>query len=474
MGTLEFGGGETVKTLVIGIVDDGQPEADEQFRVTLSEPTGGALLGTNRLATATIHDSTGLETPRFGSLVVLPGQGAQLTLAAGVHRRLEPLFSLFPLEVSDDLQNWRPFTVALRTNTSAGTFVLSDSFEIPAVQRFYRMPNSHFVSPYPRPTGPYAVGRCDRWLTDPSRRNRFLVSTNSSFRVEIWYPASPQAGAWPAPFNEEALLRAEAWWSGWTDVSCHFKDHALAKAGLAPGEASFPVILLSHGHGGLRDDLLEKAGELASHGFIVIAPDHPDANVIVFPDGACVWRDKGIPYTSESGLRDRVRDFGFIMDELARWAASDPMFAGRLDLNRTAAVGFSWGGATALEFCRTELRCRATVALDSGGFATPELPEMGLQKPSLTIRESSNTDRAIFDKSGKDSIWFQLSNSTHGGIAGWAYWPAMTTAAIQDACQINRSVNAFTVWFLNQHVKGSPDPMPALTDHPRVIGFRQK
>ena len=64
--------------------------------------------------------------------------------------------------------------------------------------RFYRTPTNHFTAAYPRPTGPYPVGRIDRLITDPTRRNRHGLSTNGSFAITVWYPAASTAGQRPA------------------------------------------------------------------------------------------------------------------------------------------------------------------------------------------------------------------------------------------------------------------------------------
>jgi hypothetical protein len=44
--TLAFGIGETNKSIVVPILDEGFVESTKSFRVLLSNPTGGALLGT--------------------------------------------------------------------------------------------------------------------------------------------------------------------------------------------------------------------------------------------------------------------------------------------------------------------------------------------------------------------------------------------------------------------------------------------
>jgi hypothetical protein len=55
-GTLVFGAGETNKTITVPILNEGFVEGNKTFRVSLSNPTGGASLG-NRSATVSITDN---------------------------------------------------------------------------------------------------------------------------------------------------------------------------------------------------------------------------------------------------------------------------------------------------------------------------------------------------------------------------------------------------------------------------------
>ncbi len=56
-GTLSFAGGQTSRTFIIPITNDGIPEANETFNLILSDATGGATLGSPNTAVVTITDS---------------------------------------------------------------------------------------------------------------------------------------------------------------------------------------------------------------------------------------------------------------------------------------------------------------------------------------------------------------------------------------------------------------------------------
>src|SRR5205807_1789348 len=56
-GTLAFGAGETNKTIVVPILDEGFVEGSKTFRVILSNPTVGAVLGARTNATVRITDN---------------------------------------------------------------------------------------------------------------------------------------------------------------------------------------------------------------------------------------------------------------------------------------------------------------------------------------------------------------------------------------------------------------------------------
>lgn len=80
-----------------------------------------------------------------------------------------------------------------------------------------------------------------------------------------------------------------------------------------------------------------RADFYAAHGFVVILPTHQDSKALGLdpngPEGALFWRS-------------RATDMHFILDHLDEIASAVPGLAGRLDMERAAAVGHSLGAHT--------------------------------------------------------------------------------------------------------------------------------
>ena len=83
------------------------------------------------------------------------------------------------MEGSSDLWQWQPLKLLGYRNNSTNPPVFNDLPAPEATTRFYRVNPTPFVTPSIPPTGPYPVGLVRRFLFDPSRRNRFGISTNN-------------------------------------------------------------------------------------------------------------------------------------------------------------------------------------------------------------------------------------------------------------------------------------------------------
>lgn len=479
-GTLTFAAAEMTRTITVPLLDDGVARQDRTFKVRLSNPTGGMALGNanNSTATVTVCDMRELLPHRAEGLQISSDRTATLRLSGGhtpgkgAVNRFQPFIDIFPTEVSSNALDWSALVRLVRTNTVTTMVSHSENQEGQLMQRFYRVPARTFITPNVPPTGPYAVGRADRWLTDTSRRNRFFVSTNSSFQIAIWYPAITRAGSLPLPAADEQVLRDTTYNVGWTDRTPFMVGYAAGGLKVALSPVAYPVVLLSVGLNGVRHDLWEKGDELASHGYIVVAPDHFDAWGVVLPDGTYSSGSDG-KGTSDVGFLDRVRDLRFIVDQLEQWSLNDPLFAGRVDLGKIAVIGFSWGGGVAAEFCRTDPRCRAAVVLEGYFQNATALLAAGLPKPVLSVYRSDSSDARLFDKQTRDAVWFQISNTAHLDIAGFG-WSSGTVTGTRLSWEVNAAVNAYTVWFLDKYLKDASNPMPQPQGYPRIFNFKQK
>ena len=114
-------------------------------------------------------------------------------------------------------------------------------------------------------------------------------------------------------------------------------------ADLGSSSGPLPVVVMSHGYAIDRKYFIGLASHLASHGVVVIAPDHIGSNL-----GQRLALESGLSQESflASEFIDRPLDLTAVLDELERRNARD--YQGRLQLNRVALVGHSMGGYTVL------------------------------------------------------------------------------------------------------------------------------
>jgi dienelactone hydrolase len=99
-----------------------------------------------------------------------------------------------------------------------------------------------------------------------------------------------------------------------------------------------PVIVFSHGFGLSMDSYAPLADFWAGRGFVVIQPTHLDSRTLnLAPD------DPRTPFI----WRMRIDDLTCVLDQLDAIEAAVPRLAGRVDHDRIAVAGHSWGAQTA-------------------------------------------------------------------------------------------------------------------------------
>jgi hypothetical protein len=461
------------------------------YSVVVTNAFGSATSRVAGLMFTTAHRLSGITASLDGNV--------SLNLAGVAPSPFAPYYDIFPLEVSTNLLDWSPLAMLQRVNDSTDAVGYRDTGARNLNQRFYRTPTNFLTTPFPKPSGPYPVGTLSRLLTDPSRI-RNTSPTNSSFMVQFWYPAEARAGVLPEAWIEHRVIEADpSYWSP-KDPSILVKllSHAIPGLPLATNQISYPLVIYSSTWGGRRQNT-DKALELASHGFVVVGVDHIGVLASVFPSGQVVY---GKILAPGSDLQARfitpfdnaIKDLRFVLDELIRFNNNDTLFAGRLDLERLGAFGFSVGSTFAAEFCRLEPLCKAVAIFDAGYImeAATNLYQLGLQKPFLYMNSTGgwvapspgfgpwlHSATNLFAKATADAFWFRLQDSTHASYSdpgSLVSDPTKTGDPTPVSRAQSQAIRACTLSFFNKYLKGEDDHLlddPAAV-YTNIINYQRK
>jgi len=104
-----------------------------------------------------------------------------------------------------------------------------------------------------------------------------------------------------------------------------------------------PVIIFSHGLASKPEDFSRRAEHLASHGYVVAAPQHPGSDYTRLQE---VFEGFYRNIFSVDEFINRPLDISFVIDELEK--RNQPQFEGKLNLQEVGVYGHSFGGYTAL------------------------------------------------------------------------------------------------------------------------------
>ena len=185
----------------------------------------------------------------------------------------------------------------------------------------------------PSQPGPYEVGVTRRTITRPSS----TTGEPRALDTVIWYPAYVVSRA------PDASLGATV-------------DAPPVQEG-----GPYPVVVWSHGSGGVPWESTFFTAHLASHGFVVAAPTHK-GNTIDCPFPCLPSNSVARPAIVDASA-NRPDDVSFALDQaLGLSAGDDGLLAGLLDAERPGVGGWSFGGGTALRVIASDPRFRAAVA----------------------------------------------------------------------------------------------------------------
>jgi len=303
----------------------------------------------------------------------------------------------------------------------------------------------HEAVTLPALTGPYSVGRAAFDWVDQSRTEELAPETRSKreLTVWIWYPASIDKSATAAEYLPRPWRVALARRQGplMTNFMMHdtslVQSHGFDNADVAPGQRTYPVILMKPGIGALALYYTTLAEDLASDGYIVVASDSTYSTFLVaFHDGRVAYRRRAgnageaAPISEQNRAANRVisawvADDRFVLDRLVQLNRSDSFgkFRGRLNLHAIGVMGHSFGGATAAEFCRQDSRCTAGIDID--GIPFGEVVQKGMHRPFMFLmsdhskeidsekQEATQRIQSIYERLPRSRLLMTLRDSGH-------------------------------------------------------------
>ncbi|GLZ35938.1 lipase [Lentzea sp. NBRC 105346] len=250
----------------------------------------------------------------------------------------------------------------------------------------------------PALTGQYPVGTTDLHLVDSGRQDPWRPDNKRELMVTVSYPAlrggqrAPLLGpAVATAVNAELLLTPGA--VDWRSV----RRHAATGAPVAPGR--WPVLLVSHGFGSVREMHAGLVDDLASHGYIVVSISHTfEAAAVEFPGDRVAHSVVGSWANTRKAIDTRVADTRFVLSQLRLPGA---------DLDHVGMVGHSYGGFTAGETMLQDQRIDAGVNLDG---AMPGDVTKGLDRPFLLVGSQGHSHLAT----EQDPSWAQFWSNQRG------------------------------------------------------------
>jgi predicted dienelactone hydrolase len=357
----------------------------------------------------------------------------------------------------------------------------------PSVEELPFEPSGPEAAPSPAELGPFKVGVRTITLQDTTREApgggepRTLVT-------EVWYPASNTVEGEPTvDYDLWANLPEDLQETIPEDALGVLQTPAVQDAPPQLEHGTFPLVMFSHGKGGIRMQSTFYTVALASHGYIVISPDHQgDTLVELVREG-----DVEISSTTESFL-DRPLDIHFLVDHFQNLPEDDPL-APIVDGEHIGMTGHSFGALTSFRVAGESSHIDAVVAQTPVGIG---LVNLGLEVPVEdfiipTQIQAAGEDRTLEKELHADSLWeympapaYYLNLATGGHFTysdlcifdieaiNEALPDIDVSKVLEDGCGPEQMrpevafpvINHFAIGFFNVHLRGSTPTEAKLSD----------
>ncbi|MDB2351226.1 hypothetical protein N9W06_02945 [Candidatus Marinimicrobia bacterium] len=331
--------------------------------------------------------------------------------------------------------------------------------------------------------GKYFVGTQNFQLVD-STRSMWFTDDIKSFRtlsVKMWYPADENSLSDRAPYVDQYELIAKA-----LSTSLGVPEALMSRAGAVKCNSwlnadisigNFPIVIYSHGHQSLKIANTFQAEEIASNGYIVIAPDHTyDAALTIINKDKIIYTRSKLPNSDEEAedsemiervkeqLNIRVEDVSFVIDKMIEKFSKDQQFNQSADFENIGIFGHSFGGSTAIMAANNDNRIDAILGLDAYFLPLPNyIIEKDINKPFIHLGQTSWGDSNNYElmkiwgsNNNQNSFHLSVEGSKHNDFTDFSQFTKLTRkfGSGKVPQKIMRNImNDVILQFFNYHLK---------------------
>jgi len=307
---------------------------------------------------------------------------------------------------------------------------------------------------YPDFSGTFDVATRTIVISDPARLEIFGISSDLSqgtrqrrIQIRFYYPSTENLLELPEDEKQLPIIAAKTWsyLIGHHELQgkrLRFENYRKARwnininKAIGRQQASYPVLIFSHGYGYSAESYSALSAELASRGFIVASINHTyGANPVDFGLDSSGIDNLGL---DKSDLNDLIWAKPLIVDKMGAflpiWSAdqmlvidhlslmnsdSDNPFFQKLQLANIGLLGHSYGGATSFHTAAQDPRVKAVMNLDGTIF---DFENKIITQPLALVLSEKHQLSFDFENTVNDAFLIRLKNFKHASFSDHSLW----------------------------------------------------
>ena len=372
------------------------------------------------------------------------------------------------------------------------------------------------------PKGKYGIGTQVYFWTDKSRGEVYTTDPTDlrNLMVQIWYPTEKREGYQNAPhvtFPKKAIgsiVRTAGLPTNFGQHGTRLESNSIF--GLSPiQDKKFPLVLFSHGDGGLLNQNTSQVEELVSNGYVVIACNHTyNASISFDKDGNAIMYKQNVSWNEQAQyhkkyytnllINYRYQDLAFLLKQLKNETFSDGTknpFQQIIDFDNVGAMGHSMGGGTTYTGLLKDQNIKAGIAFDGWFFGLLDKEAVtDTKKPFLHIGQEQFLDDKIpgdindsvdgkrkfsvyeqMLKNNKESFGVYIKNSLHYSFTdlkliyrqGAPLSIPLNSLGAVDKKTVEKVMDTMVLDFFDYSLKGKPFDISAYNKYGGKVVYQQ-